>query len=112
MLVYFPVKDDKGWNVIMIPSEQLVLIMGTRVIQKMPGRKGYVTERYYELPYMFKTSEAAWRFIRNQPTSEDDVYSKVEIWPDKSWCGHHLSKRDKRIQEQMRERKNYDNDKD
>lgn len=105
MLVYFPVKDQNGWNVIIIPSEQLVLIMGTKLIQKMPGRKGYVTDRYYELPYAFKTSEAAWRFIRNEKTYEDDVYSKVEIFPDKTWAGHHLSKRDQRILKE-REAKN------
>lgn len=96
MLVYFPVNDN-GWNVVMIPSEQLVLIMGTKLIQKMPGRKGYVTTRYYELPYAFKTSDAAWRFIRNEKTYEDEVYSKVEIFPDKKWSAHHLSKRDKEI---------------
>lgn len=108
MLVYFPVKDEKtGWNVVIIPSEQLVLIMN-RLIQKMPGKRGYVTDRYYDFNYAFKTSEAAWRFIRNDPVTEDDVYSKVELFPDKQWAAQHLSKRDLRI---LKER-NQQNDKD
>lgn len=113
MLVYFPVKDKDGWNVVMIPSEQLVIIMN-RVIQKMPGKRGYVTDRYYDYNYMFKTSEAAWRFIRNEPISDDDIWSKIDVWPDKEWSIKHLPMKDRERYKKMKEEryKNYDNDKD
>ena len=111
MLVYFPVKDKNGWNVVMIPSEQLVIVMN-KLIQKMPGKKGYVTDRYYDWDYMFKTSEAAWRFIRNENITEDDLYSKLDVFPDKEWKTQHLNKKDRERYKKMKaERTNYDNDK-
>lgn len=117
MLVYFPVKDKNGWNVVMVPSEQLVIIMN-KMIQKVPGRRGYVTDRYYEFDYMFKTSEAAWRFIKGEATTEDDVYSKIDVFPNKEWSIKHLPMKDRDRYKKMKEERDkkrweeyYDNNK-
>ena len=112
MLVYFPVKDN-GWTVVMIPSEQLEIVMN-KIIQKVPGKRGYVTNRYYEFEYMFKTSKAAWDFIRTGIVNEEDIWSKIDVWPDKEWSIKHLPMKDRERYKKMKEerRKNYDNDKD
>lgn len=106
MLVYFPVKDENGWNVIMIPMEQLDLVVG-KVIQRIPGKRGYVTDRYYDFNYMFKTSEAAWRFIRKEPVNKkQDMYSKVETWYYKDWPQYYLTKKERKELKKLYEREN------
>ena len=56
---------------------------------------GHRKIKVYSTEYMFKSADAAWRFLFGKMFEDRELFTVVDVFPDRDWDREYLTKKEK-----------------